>query len=99
MFFETELFKNKYEKSIIIDKLLSKLESGDITEEKLHQCIDYEISKPESEMNTDLIDLCTSTLCKLYDIEFKEIPMYKPWEEAEKEETNSEPVLTRLEEE
>ena len=81
MFFETGLLKNEYEKSIIIEKLLSKLESGDITEEKLHRCIDYEISKPESEMNTDLIDLCTSTLCKLYGIEFKEIPMYKPWEE------------------
>lgn len=85
MFFETELFKNKYEKSIMIEYLLSKLESNDITEEELHQCIDYEISKPESEMNTDLIDLCTSTLCKLYGIEFKEIPMYKPWEEEEKD--------------
>ena len=83
MFFETELFKNKYEKSIIIEKLLSKLEFGDITEEELHQCIDYEISKPESEMDTELIDLCTSTLCKLYGIEFKEIPMYKPWEEEQ----------------
>ena len=81
MFFETELFKNKYEKSIMIEYLLSKLESNDITEEELHQCIDYEISKPESEMNTDLIDLCTSTLCKLYGIEVKETPMYKPWEE------------------
>ena len=84
MFFETELFKNKYEKSIIIENLLSKSESDDITEEELHQCIDYEISKPESEMNTDLIDLCTSTLCKLYGIEIKETPMYKPWE-GEKE--------------
>lgn len=83
MFFETELFKNKYEKSIIIEKLLSKSESDDITEEELHQCIDYEISKPESEMDTKLIDLCTSTLCKLYGIEFKEIPMYKPWEEEQ----------------
>ena len=83
MFFETELFKNKYEKSIIIEKLLSKSESDDITEEELHQCIDYEISKPESEMDTELIDLCTSTLCKLYGIEFKEIPMYKPWEEEQ----------------
>ena len=81
MFFETELFKNKYEKSIIIEKLLSKSESDDITEEELHQCIDYEISKPESEMDTELIDLCTSTLCKLYGIEIKETPMYKPWEE------------------
>ena len=83
MFFETELFKKKYEKSIMIENLLSKLESDDITEEELHQCIDYEISKPESEMNTDLIDLCTATLCKLYGIEFKEIPMYKPWEEEQ----------------
>lgn len=81
MFFETELFKNKYEKSIIIEKLLSKSESDDITEEELHQCIDYEISKPESEMDTELIDLCASALCKLYGIEYKEIPMYKPWEE------------------
>ena len=84
MFFETELFKNKYEKSIIIEKLLSKLESGDITEEELHQCIDYEISKPESEMNTDLIDLCAAALCECYGVEQKEaseIPMYKPWEE------------------
>lgn len=83
MFFETELFKNKYEKSIIIEKLLSKLESDDITEEELHQCIYYEISKPESEMDTELIDLCASALCKLYGIEFKEIPMYKPWEEEQ----------------
>ena len=75
------LFKNEYEKRVVIENLLSKLEFGDITEEKLHRCIDYEISKPESEMNTDLIDLCTSTLCKLYGIEFKEITMYKPWEE------------------
>ena len=81
MFFETELFKNKYEKSIIIEKLLSKSESDDITEEELHRCIDDELIKPESEMDTELIDLCTSTLCKLYGIEFKEIPMYKPWEE------------------
>ena len=83
MFFETGLLKNEYEKSVVIENLLSKLESGDITEEKLYRCIDYEISKPESEMNTDLIDLCTSTLCKLYGIEFKEIPMYKPWEEEQ----------------
>ena len=83
MFFETELLKNKYEKSIMIEYLLSKLESNDITEEELHQCIDYEISKPESEMDTELIDLCTSTLCKLYGIEIKETPMYKPWEEEQ----------------
>ena len=83
MFFETGLLKTEYEKRVVIENLLSKLESGDITEEKLHRCIDYEISKPESEMNTDLIDLCTSTLCKLYGIEFKEIPMYKPWEEEQ----------------
>ena len=81
MFFETGLLKNEYEKRVVIENLLSKSESDDITEEELHQCIDYEISKPESEMNTDLIDLCTSTLCKLYGIEYKEIPMYKPWEE------------------
>ena len=60
------LFKNEYEKRVVIENLLSKLESGDITEEKLHRFIDYEISKPESEMDTELIDLCTSTLCKLY---------------------------------
>ena len=81
MFFFFFLLKNEYEKRVVIENLLSKLESGDITEEELHQCIDYEISKPESEMDTELIDLCTSTLCKLYGIEYKEIPMYKPWEE------------------
>jgi hypothetical protein len=47
----------------------------------LHQCIDDELIKPESEMDTEVIDLCASALCKLYGIEFKEIPMYKPWEE------------------
>ena len=89
MFFETGLLKNEYEKRVVIENLLSKLESGDITEEELHQCIDYEISKPESEMDTELIDICASALCKLYGIEIKETPMYKPWEEAEKEEANS----------
>ena len=77
------LFKNEYEKCVVIENLHSKLYSDDITEEELHLCIDYEISKPESEMDTELIDLCTSTLCKLYGIEFKEIPMYKPWEEEQ----------------
>ena len=79
MFFETELFKNKYEKSIIIENLLSKSESDDITEEELQRCIDDELIKPESEMDTELIDLCSSALCKLYGIEIKEIPMYEPW--------------------
>jgi hypothetical protein len=65
----------------MIENLLSKLESNDITEEELQQCLDDELIKPESEMDTELIDLCTSTLCKLYGIEIKETPMYKPWEE------------------
>ena len=81
MFFETGLLKNEYEKRVVIENLLSKSESDDITEEELHRCIDDELIKPESEMDTELIDLCTSTLCKLYGIEFKETPMYKPWEE------------------
>lgn len=83
------LFKNEYEKRVVIENLLSKLESDDITEEELQQCLDEELIKPESKMDTELIDLCASALCKLYGIEIKEIPMYKPWEEAEKEETNS----------
>lgn len=72
MFFETGLLKNEYEKRVVIENLLSKSESEDIMEEKLHRCIDDELIKPESEMDTELIDLCTSTLCKLYGIEFKE---------------------------
>ncbi len=75
------LFKNEYEKCVVIENLLSKLESDDITEEELQQCLDEELTKPESEMDTELIDLCTSTLGKLYGIEIKETPMYKPWEE------------------
>lgn len=78
------LFKNEYEKHIVIENFLSKLESDDITEEELQQCIDDELIKPESEMDTELIDLCASALCTLYGIEIKETPMYKPWEEAEK---------------
>ena len=81
MFFETGLFKNEYEKRAVIENLLSKLESNDITEKELQQCLDDELIKPESEMDTELIDLCASALCKLYGIEIKETPMYKPWEE------------------
>ena len=77
----SELFKNEYEKRIMIENLLSKSESDDIMEEELHRCIDDELIKPESEMDTELIDLCASALCKLYGIEIKETPMYKPWEE------------------
>lgn len=77
----SELFKNEYEKRVVIENLLSKLEPDDITEEELQRCIDDELIKPESEMDTELIDLCSSALCKLYGIEIKEIPMYKPWEE------------------
>ena len=77
------LFKKEYEKRVVIENLLS----DDITEEELQRCIDDQLIKPESEMDTELIDTYVSALCKIYGIEVKETPMYKPWEE-EKEQAN-----------
>lgn len=68
----------------MIYNLRYKIESNEITEQELHQIMDNELIKPENEMDTEIIDLCASALCKIYDIELKEIPMYKPWEHESK---------------
>lgn len=64
----------------MIYNLRYKIESNEITEQELHQIMDNELIKPENEMDTEIIDLCASALCKIYNIVLNEIPMYKPWE-------------------
>lgn len=64
----------------MIYNLRNRIESNEITEKELHQIIDNELIKPENEMNTDIIDMCADALCKIYNIEIKETPIYKPWE-------------------
>ena len=62
-----------------------------ITIADLYRIMDLELEKPENEMNTDLIDLCSSIICKHLGITFDDKPpMFKPWE-AEEARTEASP--------
>lgn len=48
-----------------------------LTRKQILLVIDNEISKPESEMNTDLIDACTNILLKMDSIDVEDIPEFE----------------------
>lgn len=70
MFFETGLFKNEYEKRVVIENLLYILESDDLTEEEIRQWLEDELVKPENERDYTLIHECKLTLSECFGDEY-----------------------------
>ena len=53
------------------------------TLKKIEMFMDYETSKPEEEMDTEMVALCASILAKAYNPNYKDekpVEMYRPWE-------------------
>lgn len=68
----------------ILKKILSE-KSMKMYVHEIEEMMDEEVQKPVEEMDTELVDICASALCDYYGVQFKERPMYKPWEEEAKQ--------------
>lgn len=74
----------------ITKEMLKKFVSEENVElplEDIEALMDAEVGKPEDEMDTELIDLCSAILAKEYNPGYdeSELPeMYRPWEEKER---------------
>lgn len=56
-----------------------------LTLKKIEVLMDYEMEKPDDEMDTELVDMCASILAKAYNPGYKDekpSEMYCPWKET-----------------
>ena len=56
-----------------------------LTLKKIEVLMDYEMKKPDDEMDTELVDMCASILAKAYNPGYKDekpSEMYCPWKET-----------------
>ena len=56
--------------------------SMQLTVADVYQIMDEELERPEDEMDTELVDICSEALCRHFGLNLDEKPpIYKPWED------------------